>query len=168
MKLTKVLLAASVSLGMAGAVQAESGQVQFKGTVLESACTIDNGQLDQSIDFKQIPQSRLNQGGKSDIEPLKIELQNCDNSTKNTVEVTFTGNTADFGDAFGVTGVDNIGIVIEQNGKPVVSGSPISMPLNQGSTIFNFDTYVMGDPDNTKPVSTGDFNSIANFVIKYS
>lgn len=167
MKLAKVLLAASVSLGLATAAQAEQGKIEFKGTVLESACVIDSGDLNQQIDFQEIPQSRLNLGGKSDTQDFQIKLKNCDNSTMKNVDIAFSGNGG-FGDTFGVTGVDNLGVIIAQNGQAIAPGGSISNTLLQGDNTFDFQTYVMGDPAVGNDVTTGDFTSIANFVITYS
>lgn len=167
MKLNKALLAAAISLGMISAAQATSGKVDFTGTVVDTPCSIEAGDLVQSINFGAISQSTLNDGGTSQPENFSIAIKGCDNTTLDTAEITF-GGAAGHGDTFGVSGVDNIGILVQHAGKAVKPGSSVERSLIPGDNTLSFEAMVMGDADGTaKPVGTGTFHSTADFTIAY-
>ncbi|WP_316376055.1 fimbrial protein [Enterobacter kobei] len=66
MKLNSVIrnmvMAAAVS-GITFAASAADGQINFTGTILDSACTIDTNTANQTVNLGKIPKSSFNAAG---------------------------------------------------------------------------------------------------------
>ncbi len=167
MQLNKTLLAAMVSLGMVSAAQASSGKIDFEGEVVNSACSVEAGDLLQSVNFGALSQSSLNGGGMSTPEDIDITLKNCDTTTLKNATITF-GGASGHGDTFGVTGVNNVGILLQHSGTTIKPGGSFNRALIPGDNTLHFQAIAMGDADGaTKPVGTGKFSGIADFKIDY-
>ncbi|NJQ21808.1 type 1 fimbrial protein [Pantoea sp. LS15] len=168
MQLNKTLLAAMVSLGMVSAAQASSGKIDFEGEVVDSACSVEAGDLLQSINFGALSQSSLNGGGMSAPEDINIILKNCDTTTLKNATITFGGATG-HGDTFGVSGVDNVGVLLQHGGTTIKPGESVDRALIPGDNTLSFQAMAMGDADGTlKPVGTGKFSGTADFKIDYN
>ncbi|MFP2504989.1 fimbrial protein [Buttiauxella gaviniae] len=167
MKLNKVLLAMAAAVCITSTAQASTGQFTFTGTVEDTPCSIKAGELDQTFDFGTLSQSSLSGGGTSQAETVDIELTGCDTTTKKTARFAFTG-PAGHGDTFAASGVNNLGILLSLNQTTISPGSTINHALHNGDNFLRFNAVAMGDPDGTtKPVGTGNFNSVAQFTITY-
>ncbi|MCG8706996.1 type 1 fimbrial protein [Brenneria sp. 4F2] len=188
MKLSKIALATifAASCVMASAVQAEgegenaavsydshNGTVTFKGKIVNTPCSVSQDDLDQSVDFGEISKIVLQNGGTSEVKNFDITLKDCAIETSNTASVKFAGGT--------VTGSNNkmlalngsasgAGIVVKYSGTaiafdgttPAVSG----YNLVNGDNTFTFSSYVEKVASATE-VTTGNFESTANFLISY-
>lgn len=167
MNFNKVLLAAAISLGMASTAQAATGTITFNGEVQNTPCSISAGNLHQSVDFGILSQAALNGGGKSNPEAFEIKLTGCDTTTQKAANVTFNGN-AGHGDTFGVTGVANVGVLINYGGTVIKPGDAMSQNIFDGDNTIGFQAEVMGDAATANPVGTGTFQGVANFQITYA
>lgn len=165
----KSVLAVTLFLATATVAQASSGTLNFNGTIRDTACSIDASDQNQTIAFGDVAKSLINGGGRSAPKPVEIKLQSCSQGTLTQIKTTLSGTAAGFEDAFGVSGVDNVGIVIEQNGKAVIPGSSVSQPLNDGDNTINFQASVIGNSatGTGTEVTEGTFSSAVNFNIEY-
>lgn len=109
------------------------GKVWMLGEIVESACTIDSGSLDQTVDMGVLPIGVLLSEGEGPTKDFQIKLIDClwgDDTQSNysNLDITFTGNTD--GKYFLVNG-DAAGVVLELedvNKKPIIPGEKINYP----------------------------------------
>lgn len=158
-------MAAFVSFG----ANASDGQVEFKGSVVESACSIAPEYSDQSIDFGKISKGHLTNGGISEMKPFEIQLLHCDTTAlQNGVTVTFSGQPVDSSapTEFATNGTTNTAVVISAYGKNVEVNNPTAaIKLGKGENTLHFTSWVKAA--NGKTVAEGDFNLISNFTLDY-
>lgn len=176
-KLVKIS-ALSVILAAFGANAADlgSGEINFKGTVVDAPCGITVDTATQTVDFGQISKSVLSSGSTSVQKPLEIKLTQCDAATlAKGVQVTFSGNTSSAAGEGGTStpvlnelvtaGPTNTAIVIN-NGSDVQFGNATDfMKLTAGDNTLRFQTWVKQATGKT--VAAGDFNAVANFQLNY-
>lgn len=152
----------------------QGGKVTFTGNITNSACSISPESSDQTVDLGQISIKDLTDGDKT-TKPrdFDITLENCvlDESTANTVTVTFGGTSSEFEPGIlGVSGTaSGVGVAIaEQNSSsgflPLNTPSK-AMDIMNGSNTMHFSAYLMGNEDATP--TEGDFTAVANFILTY-
>lgn len=174
--LTASFFAVSAMAGIGGGNQGDAGHgtVTFTGSVIDAACSIKSGSIDQSVDLGAISKAQLTNGGKSNPVDFSIGLQNCDLSTAANATVTFNGTAGDAANgldkAFMVTGQASggVGVVITDNtgGKIIEPGQTSDeFTLNAGANDLEFKAYVQGA--SSSAIVAGDFKSVANFVMEY-
>ncbi|WP_230354406.1 fimbrial protein [Lelliottia sp. WAP21] len=157
-----------VSFSAAAADQG-SGVVNFKGTVVDAPCSIAPESVDQTIDFGQISKSQLAAvNGMSVQMPVNIKLVNCDNSTLQTVAITFTGATASTAPTELLTsGPTNTAVVMNGYGSDVAWGTEVSgIDLSSADTTLQFNAWVKQKSGGV--VAEGDFQAVTNFTLAYS
>ena len=89
-------MAAAVS-GITFAASAADGQINFTGTILDSACTIDTNTANQTVNLGKIPKSSFNAAGAvAAATRFSIVLNNCP-AAVTSASVKFDG-TADSSD----------------------------------------------------------------------
>lgn len=178
MKLSKiavatVIAASSFSVLNVQATDSHNGTVTFKGKILDTPCSISQDDLAQTIEFGEISKTVLEEGGTSVIKPFDITLKDCSIETSTTAKVVFSGGTA--------AGTNNkllalhgsaggAGIAVLYSGEKVsFDGSTAAVSdynLVNGDNTLSFTSYVQKLPTDTD-VTTGNFESTANFVISY-
>ncbi|WP_024547667.1 fimbrial protein [Siccibacter turicensis] len=179
MKINKLASAIILTMGMvaAGANAADQGhgKVTFTGSIIDAPCSITPESADQTVALGQVAAHTLKDGGTSAPKSFTIDLENCEfgtdddgNTIGNSVSVTFSG-TASTLDAklLGLTGeAAGAGIAIEdESGKVVDLGTPSSLyKLTGTNPSLGFTAYLKGISDT---ITTGDFESVANFTMDY-
>lgn len=174
MKLNKIILAVSLSMGMASFAHAADqghGTVTFTGSIIDAPCSITPETVDQTVDLGQVSNVALKNGGKSTPKTFSIDLENCDVKTLNEVKTTFTGgeSVAQPG-LLGIVGTaSGASIAItDASGKllPLGEASP-SHALQEGNNTLLFSAYLQGDGASATIVP-GDFQSVADFTLAYN
>lgn len=182
-----IVLPALLSLALtslpatAGAVQGW-GRVNMAGSIVDTACAIEAGSLDQTIDMGVTPISQLIQqnadGALHHHGPQRdfaIRLINCvltsnDPNTPSRPDwqhysVTFDGPTD--GDAFGVDG-DARGVALQIRDRwGNVARPGVALPrggLLTGDQDLNFTLSLVGNRQGLRP---GDFRSTLRFKMDY-
>ncbi|MCG8709348.1 fimbrial protein [Brenneria sp. 4F2] len=165
---------ASIPL-VASSVFAADGTINFTGTVLNSACSVDSTATSTTVSLGNVSAASLGSVGSfAGGSPFKISMTNCP-TTVSAASITFDGNSAD-----GKTlSLDNLG------GTGIASGVGVALfeadgvtriPLSTASKFITLDTsatsvvntlnfiakYVAIDT-----VSPGTANSSTNFTITY-
>lgn len=175
MKLNKLAMAfgMGVILTSASAMAATDqghGTVTFTGSIIDAPCSITPETVDQTVNLGQISNIALKDGGKSTPQEFKIELENCDTSTYNTVTTTFTGaNSQGNPDLLGIVGTaSGASIAItDGSGELIKLGTATQAhSLQDGNNTLMFSAYLQGDGASTAVVP-GEFSSIANFSLAY-
>lgn len=54
-----------------------SATIKMRGSIIETACSVDVGSRDQTIDMGILPLSTLHRDGQGPIRPFHIRLDNC-------------------------------------------------------------------------------------------
>ncbi|MEM5506717.1 fimbrial protein [Shewanella frigidimarina] len=149
---------------------AGSGEVNFKGVIIDAPCGIAPTSSDQTIDFGQLSLTHLNSGGHSNSIPLKIELVNCSLNIggSNTVLIKFTGDTVGITkNLLATTGDTNTAIVISSTDGDINFGSAsTAQELGVGKNTIAFQAWVT-QASESNVVNAGTFTAVTNFTLEY-
>ncbi len=77
----KTLTALAISLLFTAPVYAAdegSGEIHFKGEVIEAPCEIHQDDIDKEVELGQVTTSHINQSHHSDAVAVDLRLVNCD------------------------------------------------------------------------------------------
>lgn len=89
-----ILSAAALAMTSAHAVQVNGGAVHFEGEVVNAACAIDAGSINQTVPMGQVKSSNLAAvGDASTPVGFNIQLNDCDTDTAKTAAIRFSGVT---------------------------------------------------------------------------
>ena len=86
----KTLAALAVSLLFTAPVYATdegSGEIHFKGEVIEAPCEIHQDDIDKEVELGQVTTSHINQSHHSDAVAVDLRLVNCDLENSSNVPV---------------------------------------------------------------------------------
>ncbi|NIG88406.1 type 1 fimbrial protein [Serratia symbiotica] len=144
------------------------GTVTFKGSVIDSPCSITSETANQTVDVGQISNSALKKAGKSTPRPFSIKLENCDVSSLTNKTVTATASKAQPTNLALVGQVSGAALVITNgDGASVSLGSPTQpTSVHNGNNTLSYAAYLQGDSEKVAIVP-GDFSSVANFTLAY-
>jgi|GEM_PF-802375 len=141
------------------------------GTVVASACQVDNTSVSQVVDFGQLRSTDLKEAGSAtEWAPFTVKLINCP-STTHSAKVTLTGTPySDGPDLYGNSETaKNIAAQIAlDNDKTVViaNGSSVTVMVDaKHSVVYNFVARLYSVNGNT---SSGTFSSIVQMGFTYN
>jgi type 1 fimbria pilin len=157
---------------MADPMKTDWGRVSMEGSITHTACAIDPGSREQTIDMAIMPIGQLAQNGVGNEHPFEIRLLNCsltyadpDKSNRQHFSVSFDG-AAD-GDSFAVYGdAEGVAIQIIDDKRnlftpgvqsPEINIIPADMKLN----------YALRLVGNGKVLSAGTYHSSVRFKLDY-
>ncbi|WP_374213800.1 type 1 fimbrial major subunit FimA [Serratia sp. MF1(2023)] len=174
---TKTLIMASLltaSMAHADTNTANGGTVHFKGEVVNAACAVDAGSIDQTVQLGQVKTATLNEAGKtSSSVGFNIQLNDCDTTVATKAAIAFTGatiennNNALAPENSAAGGATNVGIqVLDSAGKALgFDGASISTAatLTPGTNILPFQARYIA----TGQATPGTANASANFKVQY-
>lgn len=173
MKLNKIMLAAVMTLGtisMANAASQGGGSVTFKGTIVDAACSIDPGTLDQTVKLGDIASGQLKNGGKSAPQDILIKLSGCDAKTAKDVSTTFKGPESSAQPGLLAMRGTASGASISINdidGKTLPLGKKSKQQeIEDGQATLRFSAHLQGDGASAA-ITPGEFNSVADFTLAY-
>ncbi|WP_447863877.1 type 1 fimbrial major subunit FimA [Kluyvera sichuanensis] len=182
MGINKVALVIISALSMAStaALAADTttvngGTVHFKGEVVNAACAVDAGSIDQTVQMGQVRSAKLaTAGSTSSAVGFNIQLNDCDTSVSTKASVAFSGTAIDTtnttvlalqGSASG--GASNVGIqILDNKGKPLaLDGATFSSAttLNDGTNVIPFQARYYA----TGVATAGAANADATFKVQY-
>ncbi|MFU0888303.1 type 1 fimbrial major subunit FimA [Kluyvera sichuanensis] len=151
------------------------GTVHFKGEVVNAACAVDAGSIDQTVQMGQVRSAKLaTAGSTSSAVGFNIQLNDCDTSVSTKASVAFSGTAIDTtnttvlalqGSASG--GASNVGIqILDNKGKPLaLDGATFSSAttLNDGTNVIPFQARYYA----TGVATAGAANADATFKVQY-
>ena len=182
MGINKVALVIISALSMAStaALAADTttvngGPVHFQGEVVNAACAVDAGSIDQTVQMGQVRSAKLaTAGSTSSAVGFNIQLNDCDTSVSTKASVAFSGAAIDTtnttvlalqGSASG--GATNVGIqILDNKGKPLaLDGATFSSAttLNDGTNVIPFQARYYA----TGAATAGAANADATFKVQY-
>lgn len=160
-------------------VQAESaevsGKVAMKGLIYDSACSIETGTLDQTVDMGNTPMNELLEKGVGPSMYFTIRLIDCDfgkkpNGVKGDLSITFDGQRD--GDWFAVGG-DARGVALRLTNEAqssVIPGKAQSLIATTKHDVNNITSlvYQIQLVKNGETLSSGEYRTTLNFTIDYN
>ncbi|KAA8997636.1 type 1 fimbrial protein [Affinibrenneria salicis] len=171
--LASVIAATFIAASGAQAADSHNGTVTFKGKIIDTPCSVSQDDLAQTVEFGEISKTVLENGGTSEIKTFDITLKDCAIDTATTASVVFSGGTATGSDNKLLAlngGATGAGIAVEYSGEKITfDGATKAVNgynLAKGDNTFAFTSYVQKIASATA-VTTGSFESTANFVISY-
>ncbi len=149
--------------------------MHFKGDVVNAACAVDAGSIDQTVQMGQVRSAKLaTAGSTSSAVGFNIQLNDCDTSVSTKASVAFSGTAIDTtnttvlalqGSASG--GATNVGIqILDNKGKPLaLDGGTFSSAttLNDGTNVIPFQARYYA----TGAATAGTANADATFKVQY-
>lgn len=89
-------LSLSSTAALAAVTTVNGGTVHFKGEVVNAACAVDAGSVDQTVQLGQVRTASLDQdGATSSAVGFNIQLNDCDTDVASKAAVAFLGTTID-------------------------------------------------------------------------
>lgn len=167
----KTLAALAVSLLFTAPVYAAdegSGEIHFKGEVIEAPCEIHQDDIDKEVELGQVTTSHINQSHHSDAVAVDLRLVNCDleNSSNGSggkiskVAVTFDSSAKTTGVGVRLMNKDQSNIVLG-TATPDIDLAPTS-----SEQTLNFFAW-MEQIDQATPVTPGALTANATYVLDY-
>lgn len=94
--LSALSLSSAAALADTTTVTVNGGTVHFKGEVVNAACAVDAGSVDQTVQLGQVRTASLKQdGATSSAVGFNIQLNDCDTDVASKAAVAFLGTTID-------------------------------------------------------------------------
>lgn len=146
------------------------GRIGMSGSIVDSACAIDTGSYEQTVDMGMLPVGTLRQQGRGPVRPFSIALIGCTLTPYvgegwQTFSVTFDG-PAD-GDWFSVSG-DARGVALllqDAQGQPIYPGqSTAKQAIEPGNAVLHYGLRLVSD---ARPLRPGEYQSALRFKLEY-
>ncbi len=176
--LSALSLSSTAALAAATTVAATTvngGTVHFKGEVVNAACAVDAGSVDQTVQLGQVRTASLAQeGATSSAVGFNIQLNDCDTNVASKAAVAFLGTAIDAahtnvlalqssaaGSAtnVGVQILDRTGVALTLDGATFSSETT----LNNGTNTIPFQARYFA----TGAATPGAANADATFKVQY-
>ncbi|RJF53301.1 type 1 fimbrial protein [Serratia inhibens] len=148
------------------------GRVNMEGAILDTACAIEAGSRDQSIEMSTLPLSQIIRDGQGLTKPFTIRLVNCVLSRATAglpdwqrFQVTFDGDGRNglfqvHGEARGVALQ-----ITDARGNIALPGKPLPMSdVNPGNMDLNYFLRLVGDQN---VLRVGEYYSAVRFKLDY-
>ncbi|CAI2500392.1 Fimbrial subunit type 1 precursor [Serratia proteamaculans] len=180
MKIKSLAVAVMTIVSLAGVAHAATttvngGTVHFKGEVVNAACAVDAGSVDQTVTLGQVKSSTLaTAGATSSAVGFKIQLDDCDTTVANSAAVAFSGtsvsstyNTALALQSSAAGNATNVGIqILDATSTPLaLDGASFSVAttLIDGTNVLPFQARYIA----TGTATAGTADADANFQVQY-
>jgi major type 1 subunit fimbrin (pilin) len=156
-------------------VNVNGGTVHFKGEVVNGACAVDAGSVDQTVQLGQVKTAMLSGASKtSSSVGFNIQLNDCDTTVATKAAIAFSGVTVDASnpttlalDGSASGSATNVGVqVLDSAGKALAfDGATYSTAatLNSGASTLSFQARYIA----TGVATPGIANANANFKVQY-
>ena len=173
--LSALSLSSTAALAETTPTTVNGGTVHFKGEVVNAACAVDAGSVDQTVQLGQVRTASLAQeGATSSAVGFNIQLNDCDTNVASKAAVAFLGTAIDAahtnvlalqssaaGSAtnVGVQILDRTGVALTLDGATFSSETT----LNNGTNTIPFQAryYAIGE------ATPGAANADATFKVQY-
>ncbi|HBI8019073.1 type 1 fimbrial protein subunit FimA [Escherichia coli] len=168
-------LSLSSAAALADTTTVNGGTVHFKGEVVNAACAVDAGSVDQTVQLGQVRTASLKQdGATSSAVGFNIQLNDCDTDVASKAAVAFLGTTIDTShtnvlalQSSAAGSATNVGVqILDKTGTALaLDGASFSAQttLNNGTNTIPFQAryYAIG------AATPGAANADATFKVQY-
>ncbi|QDG58908.1 fimbrial protein [Pseudomonas sp. NIBRBAC000502773] len=149
--------------------------LNFKGNLVEEACTIRPGDEAISLELWDLTSKHLYINTRSVGKGFKLHLEDCDTTIGDTVTITFGGvenrELPGLLALDGGSGASGIGIGIETPGnKPLpLNKTSDEQVLSNGSNVIELKAYVQGEPTaiRDQTIGHGSYTATSTFTLDY-
>lgn len=168
-------LSLSSAAALADTTTVNGGTVHFKGEVVNAACAVDAGSVDQTVQLGQVRTASLKQdGATSSAVGFNIQLNDCDTEVASKAAVAFLGTTIDTKhtnvlalQSSAAGSATNVGVqILDKTGTALALGGAsfsAQTTLNNGTNTIPFQAryYAIGT------ATPGAANADATFKVQY-
>ncbi|EFG6402509.1 type 1 fimbrial major subunit FimA [Escherichia coli] len=168
-------LSLSSAAALADTTTVNGGTVHFKGEVVNAACAVDAGSVDQTVQLGQVRTASLKQAGAtSSAVGFNIQLNDCDTTVATKAAVAFLGTAIDATrtdvlalQSSAAGSATNVGVqILDRTGNALtLDGATFSAQttLNNGTNTIPFQAryYAIG------AATPGAANADATFKVQY-
>lgn len=121
-------LSLSSAAALADTTTVNGGTVHFKGEIVNAACAVDAGSIDQTVQLGQVRSAKLaTAGSTSSAVGFNIQLDDCDTSVATKASVAFSGTAVDSTNtsvlalqSSAAGGATNVGVqILDKTGTPL-------------------------------------------------
>ncbi len=96
--LSALSLSSTAALAETTPTTVNGGKVHFKGEIVNAACAVDAGSVDQTVQLGQVRTATLDRAGAtSSAVGFNIQLNDCDTTVASKAAVAFLGTAIDGG-----------------------------------------------------------------------
>lgn len=179
MKKLAIVVLSALSLTSTAALAATTtvngGTVHFKGEVVNAACAVDAGSMDQTVMLGQVRSAKLAAtGDTSSAVGFNIQLNDCDTNVATKAAVAFSGTSIDSANpdvlalqSSASGSATNVGVqILDRTGTPLkLDGADFSSAtvLNDGTNVIPFQARYFA----TDAATAGTANADATFKVQY-
>lgn len=179
MKKLAIVILSALSLTSTAALAATTtvngGTVHFKGEVVNAACAVDAGSMDQTVMLGQVRSAKLAASGDtSSAVGFNIQLNDCDTSVATKAAVAFAGTSINNANpdvlalqSSAAGSATNVGVqILDRTGTPLkLDGADFSTAtaLNDGTNVIPFQARYFA----TAAATAGTANADATFKVQY-
>ena len=168
-------LSLSSAAALADTTTVNGGTVHFKGEVVNAACAVDAGSVDQTVQLGQVRTASLKQAGAtSSAVGFNIQLNDCDTTVATKAAVAFLGTTIDTNhtnvlalQSSAAGSATNVGVqILDRTGAALaLDGATFSSEttLNNGTNTIPFQARYFA----TGAATPGAANADATFKVQY-
>ena len=168
-------LSLSSAAALADTTTVNGGTVHFKGEVVNAACAVDAGSVDQTVQLGQVRTASLKQAGAtSSAVGFNIQLNDCDTNVASKAAVAFLGTAIDAGhtnvlalQSSAAGSATNVGVqILDRTGNELtLDGATFSAQttLNNGTNTIPFQARYFA----TGAATPGAANADATFKVQY-
>ena len=168
-------LSLSSAAALADTTTVNGGTVHFKGEVVNAACAVDAGSVDQTVQLGQVRTASLAQeGATSSAVGFNIQLNDCDTNVASKAAVAFLGTAIDVGhtnvlalQSSAAGSATNVGVqILDRTGNELtLDGATFSAQttLNNGTNTIPFQARYYA----TGAATAGIANADATFKVQY-
>ncbi|MFV5930388.1 type 1 fimbrial major subunit FimA, partial [Klebsiella aerogenes] len=139
-------LSLSSAAALADTTTVNGGTVHFKGEIVNAACEVDTGSIDQTVQLGQVRSAKLaTAGSTSPVVGFNIQLADCDTSVATKASIAFSGTAVDTTNTSVLAvagGATNVGVqILDKTSTPLaLDGATFkaSTTLSNGTNIIPF------------------------------
>lgn len=163
----------AITCGAANAETVSGGKVTFNGEVTSGACAISSSDTDKIVNLDTVKSTTFTAADQlaNASKPFTINLLECDTSTRETVQISFSGQTVAgkpnlLANTAGAGSASNVGLqLFNPDGSELASGA-LSSEINLTETTaiplsVDYKSTALG-------VTAGKVQSVANFTLTYN
>lgn len=167
-------LSLSSTAALADTTTVNGGTVHFKGEVVNAACAVDAGSIDQTVQLGRAFRETGHGGSTSSAVGFNIQLDDCDTTVATKASVAFAGTAIDSSNTTVLAlqnsaagSATNVGVqILDNTGTPLaLDGATFSAAttLNDGPNIIPFRARYYA----TGAATAGIANADATFKVQY-
>ncbi len=146
------------------------GRISMNGSIVNSACAIDMGSYEQTVDMGILPVGTIHQEGQGPVRPFSITLIGCTlgpyaGDAWQTFSVTFDGPAN--GEWFSLSGeARGIALALQDaQGQRIRPGlSTSKQAIIRGSSVLHYGLRLVSD---SHPLRPGEYQGTLRFRLEY-